>query len=89
MSGFFGFDSSLPERRGPPTQQQQFQGFQSTNNDQSFAQSSGPVDDDLAVYNWGDGNGASLMEGDEYNDETFGGSGPMCEYRSLTIADGE
>lgn len=40
------------------------------------------ADEDIAVYNWGeqdyDGLGDVLQEGgDDLNDETFGGSGPV------------
>lgn len=43
-------------------------------------------DEDIAVYNWGaddyDGLGNALQEGgDELNDETFGGSGPVGEWQ--------
>ena len=39
-------------------------------------------DEDIAVYNWGaedyDGLGNALQEGgDDFNDETFGGTGPV------------
>jgi len=81
MSGFFGFDAQLPERRGPAQQNQQFNGFQSTNIDQTFSLPGAGEEEDLAVYTWGDGNGASLMEGgDELNDLTFGGSGPISKF---------
>lgn len=41
-------------------------------------------DEDIAVYNWGaedyDGLGNALQEGgDDMNDETFGGTGPVGE----------
>jgi hypothetical protein len=82
MSGFFGFDSALPERRDQPPHQQQgrqqqqpFSGFQASNLDQTFGNNQGE-DEDLAVYTWGQG--GSLMEGgDELNDETFGDFGDV------------
>jgi DNA topoisomerase 2-associated protein PAT1 len=48
--------------------------------------------EDLAVYTWGeesyDGLGDALLEGgDDFNDETFGGSGPvgMCTFRHFCV----
>ena len=88
MSGFFGFDSALPERRDQPPHQQQgrqqqqpFSGFQASNLDQTFGASNNQgEDEDLAVYTWGQG--GSLMEGgDELNDETFGDFGDVGESR--------
>ncbi|KAK4685814.1 hypothetical protein P7C73_g4322, partial [Tremellales sp. Uapishka_1] len=65
MSGFFGFDAVLPERRGNRTQ---FNGFQSSDPEQAFqGLAKAGEQEDLAVYNWGDG---GL---DDLNDETFGG----------------
>lgn len=72
MSGFFGFRTELPERRGP----QQFSGFQASNTDQTFALSGAGEEEDLAVYTWGEGLDSNLLEGgDDMNDETFGGGG--------------
>ena len=47
-----------------------------------FFQGGLPGDEDIAVYNWGeddyDGLGNALQEGgDDFNDETFGGTGPV------------
>ncbi|WVQ95596.1 hypothetical protein IAU59_002693 [Kwoniella sp. CBS 9459] len=86
--GFFGFDSSLPERRpgqGPGQSQpqsqgfnqprQQFSGFQASNADETFALSGAGEEEDLAVYTWGEGvmgSGGLMDGGDEMNDETFG-----------------
>lgn len=89
MSGFFGFDSALPERRDqPPHQQQQpFGGFQASNADQAFGLGHGNQgeDEDLAVYTWGQG--GSLMEGgDDMNDETFGDFGEVGEWLARPVA---
>ncbi|ORY26587.1 topoisomerase II-associated protein PAT1 [Naematelia encephala] len=74
MSGFFGFDAALPERRAAD---QSDRGFHQSQTDQMFTLPNAREEEDLAVYNWGD-MGASLMEdGDDFNDETFGGSGPV------------
>ncbi|WRT70660.1 uncharacterized protein IL334_007658 [Kwoniella shivajii] len=81
MSGFFGFDTALPERAGQGGaggggRQQQFAGFQASNADETFALGGAGEEEDLAVYTWGEGMGGGLMEGgDELNDETFGGGG--------------
>ncbi|WWC92252.1 uncharacterized protein L201_007206 [Kwoniella dendrophila CBS 6074] len=77
MSGFFGFDTALPER-GAQGGAQQFQGFQSNHVDDAFAlggNGGAGEEEDLAVYTWGEGGmgGGGLMEGnDDMNDETFG-----------------
>ena len=77
---FFGFDSALPERRDLPGQAGQGQtgfGFQGNTANQAFGAGE---DEDLAVYTWGQDNGASLLEGgDDLNDETFGDVGPISE----------
>jgi DNA topoisomerase 2-associated protein PAT1 len=77
---FFGFDSALPERRDLPGQAGQGQagfGFQGNTANQAFGAGE---DEDLAVYTWGQDNGASLLEGgDDMNDETFGDVGPISE----------
>lgn len=80
--GFFGFDSALPERRDQRQDQsrnQQFQGFQSTNLDQTFGVTSNQgEEEDLAVYTWGQG--GDLLDGnDDLNDETFGDFGDTSE----------
>jgi DNA topoisomerase 2-associated protein PAT1 len=78
MSGFFGFDSALPERRDAP--------FQDFTNPIDGA----GAEEDLAVYTWGeegyDGLGNALLEGgDDLNDETFGDDmGPVGMLRSMT-----
>ena len=80
MSGFFGFDTQLPERRDPAGARQQFAGFQASNTDHTFALSGAGEEEDLAVYNWGDATQGNLLEGgDDLNDETFGGSGQVGE----------
>lgn len=72
MSGFFGFDAALPERRNQ-LNQQQFSGFQPSNTAQTFPLGGAGEEEDLAVYNWGDS--ANLLDGgDDLNDETFGGN---------------
>ena len=81
---FFGFDSALPERRDLPGQAGQGQtgfGFQGNTANQAFGAGE---DEDLAVYTWGQDNGASLLEGgDDMNDETFGDVGPISESKSV------
>ena len=60
-------------------------GFQETDLEaekQKFLQGALKEDEDIAVYNWGQDNydelGSALQEGgDELNDETFGGTGPV------------
>ncbi|WVW80861.1 hypothetical protein I302_102851 [Kwoniella bestiolae CBS 10118] len=78
MSGFFGFDTSLPGRGNSGAQggRQQFSGFQASNVDETFALGGAGEEEDLAVYTWGEGGmgGGGLLEGgDDLNDETFGG----------------
>jgi DNA topoisomerase 2-associated protein PAT1 len=84
---FFGFDTTLPEHKGQQSQQPQQQQQQSrpgfaTNDSTSFghgfAPQNGGEEDDLAVYNWGEGAATNLLEGgDELNDETFGDIGDV------------
>jgi DNA topoisomerase 2-associated protein PAT1 len=82
---FFGFDTTLPEHKGQQQQQQQ-QGLRpgfATNDSTSFGhgfntQQGGGEEDDLAVYNWGEGAATNLLEGgDDMNDETFGDVGDI------------
>jgi DNA topoisomerase 2-associated protein PAT1 len=83
---FFGFDTTLPQHKGSSQQQQQRpqqaqSGF-ATNDNSTFGQgfnTQNAVDeDDLAVYNWGEGAPTNLLEGgDEMNDETFGDIGDI------------
>lgn len=52
---------------------------------QKLLQGGAQASEDIAVYTWGeenyDGLGDALLEGgDDLNDETFGGSGPVGEY---------
>ena len=55
--------------------------FPSSNTHQIFALSGPGEEEDLAVYNWGDGLTGNLLEGgDDLNDETFGGSEPIGDY---------
>lgn len=79
MSGFFGFPTELPERRGPAPHQQS-NAFQPSNTNETFALSAAGEEEDLAVYTWGEGLGGNLLEGgDDLNDETFGGVGSVGE----------
>ena len=79
MPSFFGFSTELPERRGPSTSRQQFNGFTGNDTDQMFGLSGAGEEEDLAVYTWGDG-GNLLDGGDDMNDETFGGAGDTGEF---------
>jgi DNA topoisomerase 2-associated protein PAT1 len=69
---FFGFDATLPERRGGlPNPASGGGGLGGYDDDQAGAE-------DVAVYTWGnedyDGLGDQLQEqGDDANDDTFGG----------------
>ena len=62
-----------------------FFGFESNDLEQDkkkFLEGHRPENEDIAVYNWGQedygGLGNALLEGgDENNDETFGGAGPV------------
>lgn len=64
-----------------------FFGFENNNLEEEkrrFLAGDLPQDEDIAVYNWGtedyDGLGNALQEGgDDFNDETFGGTGPVGE----------
>jgi DNA topoisomerase 2-associated protein PAT1 len=78
MSGFFGFDPTLPERRaGLPSGQQQ---FAANNRDETFGLARAGEEEDLAVYTWGEGYDNNLLEGgDDMNDETFGEIGSVGE----------
>lgn len=73
MSGFFGFDTAMPDDR----RAHQGSGFQAGAEDNFDFSGLGGAgeEEDLAVYQWGDAS-ASLLEGnDDLNDETFGGAG--------------
>jgi DNA topoisomerase 2-associated protein PAT1 len=73
MSGFFGFDTSLPaDRPGGTTH-----GFQARADQDSFLGAGGAADEDQAVYQWGDLDASLLEGGDDFNDETFGNVGDM------------
>ena len=85
---FFGFDTTLPEHKGQQSQSQQQQQHQqsrpgfatndSTSFGHGFSSQNGGEEDDLAVYNWGEGAATNLLEGgDELNDETFGDVGDV------------
>lgn len=70
---FFGFESNDLEK-----------------DKQRFLHAGQQESEDLAVYTWGedsyDGLGDSLLEGgDDLNDETFGGSGPVGSYRFVAF----
>ncbi|ORX41065.1 topoisomerase II-associated protein PAT1 [Kockovaella imperatae] len=101
--GFFGFDASLPERRDQPGSVQGqghragggggaggFTGFQASNTADTFRLHNAGAEEDLAVYQWGDNIGGSLLEGgDEMNDETFGDVGAVgndFQFSSYTAA---
>lgn len=66
---FFGFDTALPDdpraSQGP--------GFHAHADTDAFNMGGAGVEEDLAVYQWGEGDAALLEGGDELNDETFGG----------------
>ena len=79
MSGFFGFPTELPERRGPPLNQPSLGGLQAANAQDTFAFSGAAAgeEEDIAVYTWGEGLNDDPLDGgdDDLNDETFGGEG--------------
>jgi hypothetical protein len=82
---FFGFDTSLPEHKGP---QDQSRPAFATNDSTSFGQGfqsgqNAGQEEDLAVYNWGDSGGNLLEAGDEMNDATFGDVGDAGKSLSL------
>ena len=85
MSGFFGFPTELPERRGPSLNHTPLSGFHAANTQESFAFSGAAAgeEEDIAVYTWGEGlNDNTLDEGDDdFNDETFGGNGAVGQLR--------
>ncbi|BEJ11320.1 hypothetical protein CspHIS471_0107420 [Cutaneotrichosporon sp. HIS471] len=65
---FFGFDTALPDdprSKGP--------GFHAHADTDAFHMGGAGVEEDLAVYQWGEGDTSLLDGGDELNDETFGG----------------
>ena len=77
MSGFFGFDTALPERRDGT---QGGSKFQSSSTNDTFALSGigAGEEEDLAVYTWGENYDDGLLDGgDTFNDETFGDAGPV------------
>lgn len=79
MSGFFGFDTALPERKDALHPQQGF-GFQPSNANETFALTGvgAGEEEDLAVYTWGENYDDALLDGgDDFNDETFGGVGDV------------
>jgi DNA topoisomerase 2-associated protein PAT1 len=85
---FFGFDTNLPEHRGSQKQQSRpgFATNDSTSFGQGFQQPNAGEEEDLAVYNWGDGGATNLLEGgDDMNDETFGDVGDVGESRDWDI----
>lgn len=93
MSGFFGFNTALPERNQPAqTQNQGFGGFaggRAANDQTAFGGLGGAgEEEDLAVYNWGDQTGSLMEDGDMANDETFGGMGDMSKSISSEVEDG-
>lgn len=82
---FFGFDTTMPQRRGQQQQpqhqqQQQNQSRFATNDSTSFGHGfpAQQEEEDLATFTWGEGASTNLLEGgDEYNDETFGDVGDV------------
>lgn len=87
MSGFFGFDTALPDRGKQPQQPGGFQGFAQPGDD--FTGLGGAAgageEEDLAVYQWGEGAGGLLETGDDFNDETFGDAGGFGEQAGATM----
>lgn len=80
MSGFFGFNTALPERSQAAPHQQGFGGFTGNgggNDGTAFSLGSAGEEEDLAVYNWGDQTGSLMEDGDVINDETFGDVGDI------------
>ena len=77
MSGFFGFPTELPERRAPQIRHH-FSSFEPSNTNETLALSGAGEEEDLAVYTWGEGLGGDPLDGgDDFNDETFGGTGDI------------
>ncbi|WVN89744.1 uncharacterized protein L203_104974 [Cryptococcus depauperatus CBS 7841] len=77
MSGFFGFDTTLPDHRSGLQQGQGVAAssskFQDASNvGQQFALEGGMDDEEMEVYTWGQGLNKRLEEADEKNDTTFG-----------------
>ncbi|KAL1410077.1 DNA topoisomerase 2-associated protein pat1 [Vanrija albida] len=76
MSGFFSFDTALPDARKQSQQPGGFQGFAQPGDDFTGLGGAGAGEvEDLAVYQWGEGAGGLLETGDDFNDETFGDAG--------------
>lgn len=72
---FFGFDTGLPgDPRAQPKPAQAGPGFHAHADTDAFNAGLGGagVEEDLAVYNWGEGDTSLLEGGDDLNDETFG-----------------
>lgn len=73
---FFGFDTALPDdpraAQGKPAASGP--GFHAHADTDAFNVGLGGagVEEDLAVYNWGEGDASLLEGGDDLNDETFG-----------------
>lgn len=76
---FFGFDTALPDdpRAKAQGQGQQSQ-FASRADQDTFGSFDRAGEEDLAVYNWGEG--GLLESGDDFNDETFGDTGDFGEW---------
>lgn len=73
---FFGFDTGIP---GDPRAKNQGQPqFASRADQDSFGSFDRAGEEDLAVYNWGDG--GLLESGDDFNDETFGDVGDLGQF---------
>lgn len=60
-----------------------FQGFANTSNTAFGTLGDIGAEEDIAVYNWGESMGG-LEDGDDVNDETFGGGGDVGEFCVLT-----
>lgn len=69
---FFGFDTGLPDDTRAKGHGQQSQ-FASRADQDTFGSFDRAGEEDLAVYNWGEG--GLLESGDDFNDETFGDTG--------------
>lgn len=79
---FFGFDTGMPgdprakQGQQHPQHGQQSQ-FASRADQDTFGSFDRAGEEDLAVYNWGEG--GLLETGDDFNDETFGDTGDFGE----------
>lgn len=81
MSGFFGFDTSLPPQ--PQGGRGGLGGFAPSHQNDAFGGLGAAEEEDVAVYTWGQTAGG---EADEMNDETFGDMGGFRQSSSRTTA---